>query len=145
MIAPKQNEVIYSVIFNPESTYCRGTADFNKLIDGILAHSSREYSGKYLDIILINKEKPSFDRTENISSWEYHTFTTDLLAHRIIPKVELASQEELSRRYMVPESLPHIKSDDPLKVWLGLRPGSIIKILYASAIAGRELEYRIVK
>jgi len=74
--------------------------------------------------------------------------TFDIFEHDIVPLHEIVSEEkkkELVKTYHAePYQFPWIKSDDPISVILGAKPGDILKITQKSETAGISESYRYV-
>ncbi|RJS90240.1 DNA-directed RNA polymerase subunit H [Candidatus Bathyarchaeota archaeon] len=72
----------------------------------------------------------------------------DVFKHRLVPKHEILSEEErkavLEKYHAEPYQFPWIKSDDPIAIILGARPGDILKITRKSPTAGTYISYRYV-
>jgi DNA-directed RNA polymerase subunit H (RpoH/RPB5) len=72
----------------------------------------------------------------------------EIFKHRLIPKHEILSEQEkkeiLEKYHAEPYQFPWIKTNDPIVIILGARPGDIVKITRESKTAGSYISYRYV-
>ena len=111
-----------------------------------------------MEILLITKEpmperliKQDEFKADNkdvtISNYSYNIFLVDITEHVSVPKHELTDAAEITkfceRYHTSKEQFSKIPMSDPQAIWLGLRPGMVIRILRASETAGEAPTYRI--
>lgn len=72
----------------------------------------------------------------------------DVFQHKLVPLHEIMSAEEkasLSKEYHAePYKFPWIKSDDPIAIIIGAKPGDVVRITQKSQTAGKYFSYRYV-
>lgn len=99
--------------------------------NGRYTYSARSSSGK-MGIELVPSTLPTFDVFE----------------HEHVPRHDILTEEErrevLERFHAEPYQFPWIKVSDPITIFLGAKPGDIIRIMGKSATAGRSESYRYV-
>ena len=85
---------------------------------------------------------------QHVELQQMKLFKTDLMQVACIPRHELMTPAEVAEvceyLYMTPESFPELKADDPVAVWLGARPGMVVRIHRVSENAGIAIAYRTV-
>ena len=74
--------------------------------------------------------------------------TFDIMRHTLVPQHTIISKEEakeLFEKYdMTTDQLPKIIDTDPVVVFIGAKPGQIIKIVRKSHTAKEAVAYRLV-
>lgn len=77
--------------------------------------------------------------------YPYHVFSLDIPQAQCVPRHTIVPAAEakafLTRERVSPRDLPQVASSDPPVVWIGARPGQIVRIEYASATAGKAYNY----
>ena len=72
----------------------------------------------------------------------------DIMNHMLVPQHEIISEkekEELFKKYKItPDQLPKILDTDPVSVFIGAKPGQIVKIIRNSHTAKQAVAYRFV-
>jgi DNA-directed RNA polymerase subunit H (RpoH/RPB5) len=72
----------------------------------------------------------------------------DIMNHMLVPQHEVISEkekEELFKKYNItPDQLPKILDTDPVSVFIGAKPGQIVKIIRNSHTAKQAVAYRFV-
>ena len=81
-----------------------------------------------------------------IEARSYGLFLMELPLHVLVPPHSLATDEEvdaLCRLHTTSrDRFPHISRDDPQAVWLGVKPGMVVRIDRPSETAGIAVVYR---
>ncbi len=74
--------------------------------------------------------------------------TIDILKHKYVPKYSILEEEEIQElllKYNIsPKQLPKMLSNDPIAKLLGVKPGSILKILRRSPTTNESVTYRVI-
>ena len=72
----------------------------------------------------------------------------NIMHHKLVPIHEIISekeQKELMEKYKItPDQLPKILNTDPVSVFIGAKPGQIVKIIRKSHTAREAVAYRLV-
>ena len=72
----------------------------------------------------------------------------NIMDHKLVPFHEIISddeREELFRKYKIsPSDLPKILDTDPVAIFIGAKPGQIVKIIRKSHTAKEAVTYRLV-
>jgi DNA-directed RNA polymerase subunit H (RpoH/RPB5) len=72
----------------------------------------------------------------------------NIMKHELVPKHVILSDEEvkslLTKYNIQPSQLPKILDMDPVAVYIGAKPGQIVKIIRKSHTAKESISYRIV-
>lgn len=80
--------------------------------------------------------------------YPYHVFSLDIPRAQIVPPHELATPAEvralLARERLALRDLPRIAAASPPVVWLGGRPGQVVRIRFPSETAGEAYKYCVV-
>lgn len=81
-----------------------------------------------------------------IENYTYNIFLFELPKHVLVPQHILADDKEIDEfchlHYTSKENFPQILQGDPQAVWIGLRPGMVVKIIRPSETAGEAVSYR---
>jgi DNA-directed RNA polymerase subunit H (RpoH/RPB5) len=74
--------------------------------------------------------------------------TLDILKHELVPFHEIISEKEKSellKKYNITiDQLPKMLNNDPVAVFVGAKPGQIVKITRESRTAKEAVAYRLV-
>lgn len=149
---PRGEAVVYMILITPGSKYSTRLIDFKKLINGI------PRSQKPMEIIIVSdrdlttyikKEIVSF-KINNPNIWiehhNYEIFMIEIPKHISVPKHEIADPTEVAKychKYCIlPVNFQKILQSDPIAVWIGLRPGMVVKIYRVSENTGESIVYR---
>lgn len=143
------------VLMAPESKLVRAAATLKKLLRDAMKLKKADAP---LEILLITSD-PMQERLigqeetkeknpgVTIENYVYMIFLVDITAHESSPEHQLVSDDEVNtfcKRYYVQRGdLSKIPSSDPQAVWLGLRPGMVVKIIRPSESAGYAPTYRV--
>lgn len=142
------------VLIAPGSKVVRASATLKKLMRDVM----KLKKAVPLEVLIITDE-PMQERLMvhdeikdkhtgvSIENYPYMIFLVDITAHESSPEHYLVSEDEISafcKRYRVQKSdFSKILSSDPQAVWLGLRPGMIVRIIRPSESAGYAPTYRV--
>lgn len=146
-------EIIPVIFFliAPNSKYATKSGDFVKFFKNIpstkrdiIFVSEKEFT------IHISKKIASY-RVENpdvhVESHTYNIFMIETPKHVLVPQHIIPPAEEVEEfcrnNYVRVSSFPKILQSDPIAVWIGLRPGMVVKIIRLSETAGIAHTYRI--
>lgn len=149
------NTAVTIFLIMPKSRYALRAPDFKKLFNTLT--KNRLENGEVLFISeeeLTNHIKKQIDelRTENktlyIENYTYDKFVIVVPKHVSVPKHIIADRAEIDQwcdDYGTSRSeLPKIFASDPPVVWLGAKPGDVIKIYRNSESAGHAVAMRQV-
>ena len=150
---PRGAATIAVVLVAPESKLVRATASLKKLLRDAMKLKKAEP----LEVLLITKEPMQERLTDQeeikeknpnviIENYVYTIFLVDITMHESSPEHQLASDEEMAfckQYYAQRADFPKIPVSDPQAVWLGLRPGMVVKIIRPSESAGYAPTYRV--
>lgn len=144
---------VFIILLKENARYMSKTALFKRLVEDII---KKNISGDPTEITFImdeplssniNKMLAEFKQTVFIESYNYALFRIELPLHESVPKHSILPEDELITLLELykthKERFPIIKASDPQAVWLGARPGQVIKILRPSDSAGYAIAYRI--
>lgn len=150
---PRGPATIVAIIIDEHSRIAKATAQLGK----ILAVAMKQKKANVpLEILLITRE-PMQDRLMKkddivpegvtISNYPYTIFLLDITKHVSAPKHELVDEKEVAafcaRYHTSKEYFSKIPMSDPQSIWLGLRPGMVVRIIRVSETAGEAPTYRI--
>jgi DNA-directed RNA polymerase subunit H (RpoH/RPB5) len=143
------------VLIAPGSKYSAKSAEFKKIIKGL----PKTKPGEQLEVIFVSSEsltshiKRYIDKHRaantslRIEHYDYSFFLIEAPRHVSVPRHTVATREEVEAYckyfYTTKERFPMIReSTDPQAVWLGLRPGMVVRIERPSDTAGFAVVYR---
>jgi len=156
---PRGAALIYVILAADGSKYITKSADFWKLING--ARSAKK--GDPIEIIIVGGQAPSTHIKRNVESIgkkygpdysalfaTYAAFAIEVPRHVSVPRHEIAEGAEIDkfcREYHVaPTSFPKLIAGganvDAMALWMGFKPGMVIKITRLSETTGLEIAYR---
>jgi DNA-directed RNA polymerase subunit H (RpoH/RPB5) len=137
--------------------YSSKSGDFEKLAK-ILISKTKVDKNLRLEMIFVCDIEASSHITKKIQSLklEFPTVDIDFLhqvifmleipKHVLVPKHEILSENEtdklLESLYSFKSRFPKISSTDPMAIWIGCKPGMLVKITRYSDISGTEIAYR---
>lgn len=146
---------VTTILIAPESNAASKSADFKKLLKSLPDIKAN----KACELIFVSKDSLTNHikkyliqfRAKNpqiyVEDLSYNIFLIETPKHVLVPLHVRATDEEVaelcSTHYFSKDRLPKILASDPQAVWLGLRPGSVVKIYRASETAGHAWAYRI--
>lgn len=142
------------ILIAPNSKYSGKSGDFKKL----LKYLPKVQPGVRLEVIFVSeyeltthiKKQILAFKQENpdihIENYDYEIFMLENPKHVSVPPHSIPSEEEVSEfcrlHYKDRTTFPKILQSDAQAVWLGLRPGMVVKIDRVSETAGRAIAYR---
>ncbi|MCK4967646.1 MAG: hypothetical protein KAS12_01210 [Candidatus Aenigmarchaeota archaeon] len=158
--AKRQNDELVKVaLFKDDSRYLGSLQDFRKFIkviqkpipesiiifrppitDGPSKYKNNAWTGSYLKHFDENIYVEAFDYRKIIANFPEHVFWVE---QEIASKVKIEEFLELTKKDIT--SLESIYVDDTAVVWLGARPGDVIRVLRPSEASGMAIAYRLVK
>ena len=143
---------VVTILIAPNSKYANKTADFKRLLKDLPKTEG------VLDVILVSedpltthiKKQILAHKEENahmiIEDHDYRPFMINPTEHKAVPKHVIPTHEEITRLcryfYTSPEKFPKILQSDVQAVWLGLKPGMVVKIYRVSETGGVSVAYR---
>lgn len=143
----------YTILIAPGSKYSLKSMDFKKLLKGlpkddhleVMFVSENEFSTHlHNQVAEFKKANPA----ALIETYTYEMFIVEKPKHINVPLHEIASDSEIDKfcadYFCQRENLPKIVTSEPQVVWLGARPGMVIKIHRVSETAGMAVIYRYV-
>jgi DNA-directed RNA polymerase subunit H (RpoH/RPB5) len=144
---------IIAVIVDENSRIAKATANLEKII---AIATKQKKPNIPLEILLIThevmqdrlmKREDLVPEGVTIHNYPYTIFLIDITQHVSSPRHELVSEKDVrdfcSRYHTSKEYFSKLPQSDPQAIWLGLRPGMVVRILRASETAGEAPAYRI--
>jgi DNA-directed RNA polymerase subunit H (RpoH/RPB5) len=141
------------VLIAPKSKYSSKSGDFQKIIKTL-----PRIGATPVDLIIVSHPQLSrtvvklvtaFHHDNPMVTVEYHDyelFGMEIPKHVSVPAHSIATQEEVREYcdhfYSSPEFFPKILHTDPQAIWLGARPGMVVKVARLSETAGITHIYR---
>ncbi len=143
------------ILIAPKSKYSTKSVEFKKLLKGL----PKVKEGENLEVMFVSdvpltvhieKHLRQF-KDENpkiiLEDHNYSIFLIETPKHSSVPLHKIAPIAEVEwfcrRYYKNKDNFPRILQSDPQAVWLGLRPGMVVKIYRISETAGIAIAYRI--
>lgn len=143
-----------AVLIAPDSKYSQKSADFKKLIANLL----KLHSAGPLELLVVSEygltnhikryvaEFHEDNQRARIEDYDYGLFLIEVPKHVSVPEHTIPTDEEVQwfcdTFYKRPEEFPEIQHTDPVAVWLGLKPGMVVKVKRTSETAGYAIAYR---
>lgn len=146
---------IFVFLIMPKSRFALRAPDFKKLLNTLpkaaLEHAEIMFVSEAELTNHIKKQLDEF-RSENrgtyIEAYTYDKFIIVVPLHVAVPKHEIAAKAEVDKWCeefgTAREDLPKILSSDPPVVWLGAKPGDVVRIYRRSESAGHAVTMRHV-
>ncbi len=145
---------VFIFLIMPNSRYASRTPDFKKLFN-VIPRDKLESA----EVMFVSQEEqsPHLKRQVDemrreymgmyIEIYDYSKFTMVVPNHVAVPRHEIAAKAEIDewlREYGIArEELKKILSSDPPAVWIGAKPGDVVKIYRPSESAGKAVVYRL--
>jgi DNA-directed RNA polymerase subunit H (RpoH/RPB5) len=150
---------VVACLIAPGSKYSNTTHDFKNLLKVL----NKLHVGERMDIIIISStavtihlkkqiiifrtESEKGDRCIKIDDYEYKNFLIDITKSVNAVTHSIASPDEVlaftKRHFITIDQLPKILANDAQAIWLGARPGMVVKIHRPSENAGSAVAYRV--
>lgn len=159
--APFKNLLI--VITSPDAKVATKTQDFEKMMNNVGGVSPGVLKAR--PEVLIISENPLTNfimkkiteiKHDNkgelgepfIRNQQYDIFKIIVPEHPLVPKQTIMPEEEVKEFeqtfHRSRSDLPKMRLNDPISIWLGARPGQVIKSLRMSETVGLAPAYRVV-
>ncbi len=154
---PREHSIVI-VLIAPGSNYATKSADFKRLLQKVPVDTSQSQHVA-TNIIFVSEEKLTTHinkqlnvykhetPTVYVEDYDYEYFLIEIPKHSMVPPHSIPPEEEITQfcnKWCVNRwDFEKISRDDVMAVWLGLRPGMVVKINRISETAGRALAYRI--
>ena len=142
------------VLIVPGSKTMSSKAPLNKMIARMISEFSKNIP---VEVVLVSNElmkarlisSVEIDiKGSTVENYSYKLFIIDVTKHHCVPPHSIADRREVEEYckeyYLSLNSLPKILQTDPQAVWLGVKPGQVVKILRPSESAGYAVAYRQV-
>lgn len=149
---PRPKATILIILLSKDSKYANKVNEIRRILNQIPAGEDE------LEVMFVSEAGLSSHIKNEISSKRdhenlyieehpYYVFMIEAPKHTAVPKHSLATDEEVSELtqwfYTSKDKFPQICYDDTQCVWLGARPGMVIKIERESETAGTSIAYRL--
>lgn len=156
--------VISNILHNLRKKYSEDKSVSTKKIEimfisenGLMKASGKDAHSLTIKIFANMVEKKNYVPTQQeiasirerlyFEEYTYAPFSFNALENNSIPKHTVVSEEEFQKNhvgmYRDKLDLPHIHSDDTAIIWIGAKPGDIIRIDGYSNITGERVEWRL--
>jgi DNA-directed RNA polymerase subunit H (RpoH/RPB5) len=150
---PRGGAAVIIILIAPNSKYSSKSGDFKKLLKGL-----PKVGNEALDVMFVSDEPLTIYikkllvqyRINNpkitVEDYDYSKFMIEAPKHESVPRHSLASDKEVEEfcrmHFTSKEFFPKIVQSDTQAVWLGARPGMVVKIERVSETAGVAIAYR---
>lgn len=153
---PRPDVKFYCVLIKPMSDFESKSAEIEKIFKSIGLDRKKEApEGNYEIMYVVSAAIPSavgklIDSYASprvyINVSPFYMFYVETPVVYGVPTHELLTTDEFNKiclqNFALAEGFPKILNDDPMAVWLGIRPRMGIRILRASATCGEAVSYR---
>lgn len=157
--SPREHHITV-VLLAPNSNLASKSGDFKRLLSKIkivendtnniifVAKPTDNTSGpltKHIEkkLVTYRAEHPNV----YVETRPYSIFVIEVPRHVLVPVHIIPSVEEVDKfcamYYTSRENFPKISVNDAMAVWIGLRPGDVVKIYRLSETAGQSVVYRL--
>ncbi len=145
----------FTAIINDNSEYSTKSGRFVNLLSGMLPAKQAEVNNGTLHNICFVSAKPLTSHIRKViikhesqqiyfEDYTYSKFCNILMMHNQVPKHTIVNiKEDLFRYFTADRYLPAINHDDVGALWIGVRPGMVVKLEKLSEITAYSIEYRI--
>lgn len=140
------------IIIAPGSKYATKSGDFKKILRGMkvpLDGFEIMFISEFALTVHIKKQLNAF-RAANpkfyVEDYDYEKFMIEVPRHVLVPKHEIMPEDEVlaycNANYTSREKFQKILSSDTMAVWIGAKPGMVVRITRVSETAGYFTSYR---
>jgi len=153
---PRGAAEVITIMIAPKSKYSNKTADFKKILAGLPKRTKADKVG--LDVIIVSeltltthikKQMNNYLNANPFTHLEdhgYNIFLIEVPKHECVPEHSIPAEGEIEKfcrqHYVSIVNFPKIMQSDPMAVWLGLKPGMVVKINRISETSGIAIAYR---
>lgn len=151
----RDRRALYIVIIAPGSTISSKSADFKKMMDK-LDFRANETNNEVLVISetplsnFIKKTFPVYKKQYPNLYYEDHIYRKFVVVapeHPAVPKHEVMTADEITelcqRYHTTRDKFPRLLHTDTMAVWLGVRPGDMVRIYRVCPNMGEQIVYRV--
>ena len=160
ILGKKDNYTVLILLIAPDSKYATKSPEFRKLLKPLVSKYTSGKTSSVLDIIIISeleltnhivkaigeeyKIKPTIHRIELLT---YDILKIVIPDHILVPKHTIADKSEVEEYcaefHTSTDNFPKIWASDKMAIWIGAKPGDVVRIDSTSETAGKSVKYRL--